>query len=144
LHHDAVGHGALRREALMRATKRHRPRKTDRFQAGTQADLDAMAEKVSYILSVEHKDYLTAAGPGKLRSDATACPRGLDFLVVLGWLRDAVRGRQISADFDGDFPRYAWTRVDGRVYEARLSNSGLGAYKDIPSTTTSRRTGYHE
>jgi hypothetical protein len=44
-----------------------------------QLDLTAMAEKVTYIISREHKDYLTSAGPGKLRSDASACPRGLDF-----------------------------------------------------------------
>jgi hypothetical protein len=91
-----------------------------------------MAEKVSYVPSPEHKDYLTVAGPGKLRSDASACPRGLDFGTVLGWLRDAVRARHVSADFEGDFPRYVWARVDGRVYEARLSNSGLGSYKGSP------------
>jgi hypothetical protein len=116
----------------MRATKRHRPRKTARLQADGRVDLDAMAETVSYLPSAEHKDYLTAAGPGKLRSDASACPRGLDFVAVRGWLRNAVRARQVSADFQGDFPRYVWTRVEGQVYEARLSNSGLGAYKGYP------------
>jgi hypothetical protein len=116
----------------MRATKRHRPRKTTRLPPDARVDLDAMAEMVSYVPSAEHKDYLTAAGPGKLRSDASACPRGLEFSAVLGWLRDAVQARQISADFQGDFPRYVWTRVDGRLYEARLSNSVLGAYKGYP------------
>jgi len=116
----------------MRTTKRHRPLKRDRLGVGTQVDLDAMAEKVSYVLTPEHKDYLTTAGPGRLRSDASACPRDLDFEQVLDWLREAVRARQISADFEGDFPRYVWARVEGRVYEARLSNSGLGAYKGYP------------
>lgn len=59
-------------------------------------------------------------------------PRGLDFDDVLEWLRDAVRECCLTADMDGDFPRYAWRRVDGQVYEARLSNAGLGQYKGYP------------
>jgi hypothetical protein len=116
----------------MRTTKRRRPLKRDRLGTGTEVDLDVMAEKVSYVLTPEHKDYLTAAGPGKLRSDASACPRDLDFDEVLDWLQKAIRARHISADFEGNFPRYVWSRVEGRVYEARLSNSGLGAYKGYP------------
>ena len=53
--------------------------------------------------------------------------------------RHAVRGPgrtisdgSVSAVLDGDFPRYAWKRVDDRVYEARLSNAGLGQYKGYP------------
>lgn len=91
-----------------------------------------MAEKVTYVISPEHKDYLTTAGPGKLRSDASACPRGLDFDDVEDWLRSAIRAGDVSASFDGDFPRYAWARVGDQVYEARLSNPGLGAYKGYP------------
>jgi len=116
----------------MRTTKRRRPLKRDRLAADTQVDIDGIADKVSYVLTPEHKGYLTAAGPGKLRSDASACPRNLDFDKVLGWLQRAIRARYISADFEGGFPRYVWTRVEGRVYEARLSNSGLGAYKGYP------------
>jgi hypothetical protein len=91
-----------------------------------------LAGKVKYLISSEHKDYLTGAGPGKLRSDASACPRGLDFHEVELWLKDAIRNGDVSAARDGEFPRYAWARVGGRVYEARLSNSGLGAYKGYP------------
>ena len=91
-----------------------------------------MAEKVTYMPSSEHKDYLTSAGPGNLRSDASACPRGLDFNEVLEWLKSAIREGSVSAALDGEFPRYAWRRVGGRVYEARLSNSGLGEYKGYP------------
>jgi hypothetical protein len=116
----------------MRTTKRRRPLKRDRLGASTQVDLDRLADKASYVLTPEHKDYLTTAGPGKLRSDASACPRDLDFEKVAEWLKTAIRARQVSADFDGDFPRYVWTRAEGRIYEARLSNSGLGAYKGYP------------
>jgi hypothetical protein len=116
----------------VRKLHRHRPRKLDRLVPGPGIDLAAMAEKVTYVISTEHKDYLTSAGPGRLRSDATACPRGLDFDNVLKWLREAVRECNLTADMDGEFPRYAWRRIDGQVYEARLSNAGLGQYKGYP------------
>lgn len=116
----------------MRAPRRKRPRKDDRFAPGPATDLDALAGKVSYIVSTEHKDYMTSAGPGNLRRDASACPRGLDFEEVLGWLRAAVREGAVSASLEGDFPRYAWKRIGTQVYEARLSNAGLGQYKGYP------------
>lgn len=116
----------------MRAPHRRRPRKDDQLVPGPGTDLAIVADKVSYIISTEHKDYLTSAGPGNLRSDASACPRGLDFDEVEGWLRDAVRGGSVSAVLEGEFPRYVWKRVGTRVYEARLSNAGLGHYKGYP------------
>jgi hypothetical protein len=116
----------------MRAPRRHRPRKDDRLQPGSGTHLEVMAGKVEYVISSEHKDYLTSAGPGNLRSDASACPRGLNFDEVAGWLREAILDGNVSAALDGDFPRYVWKRVDGRVYEARLSNSGRGQYKGYP------------
>jgi len=116
----------------MRATRRRRPRKDEQLVPGPETDLAMMADKVTYVISSEHKDYKTSAGPGNLRSDATACPRGLDFDEVLEWLRAAVRDGSVSAVLDGDFPRYAWRRVGGQIYEARLSNSGLGEYKGYP------------
>jgi hypothetical protein len=123
---------SARREVVMRTTKRRRPRKEQRLAVSPQIDLAELAESVSYVISPEHKDYLTTAGPGKLRSDASACPRGLDFDDVVEWLRNAFRAGDVSADLDGGFPRYAWSRVDGQVYEARLSNAGLGEYKGYP------------
>lgn len=116
----------------MRTPARRRPRKDTRYRPGHQTELAELAEKVTYIPSPEHKNYLTSAGPGRLRSDATACPRGLDPDQVLRWLREAIGNGNVSAAFEGDFPRYAWARVDGACYEARLSNSGLGEYKGYP------------
>jgi hypothetical protein len=116
----------------MRAPRRHRPRKDERLTPGSQTDLAALAGKVAYVISAEHKDYLTTAGPGNLRSDASACPRGLDFDDVAAWLREAVTEGSVSAALEGEFPRYVWKRVGDQVYEARLSNSGLGQYKGYP------------
>lgn len=116
----------------MRTPHRKRPRKDDQLVPGADTDLAKMAGEVSYIISTEHKDYLTSAGPGNLRSDATACPRGLDFTKVEEWLKQAVRDCHVSAILDGEFPRYAWAKVGTQVYEARLSNAGLGQYKGYP------------
>jgi hypothetical protein len=91
-----------------------------------------LAARVSDAPSPKHKDYMTGAGPGKLRSDASACPRDLKLDEVTTWLRDAVRAGNISAYVEGGFPRYAWTRAGGHVYEARLCNSGSGEYKGYP------------
>ncbi len=117
----------------MRTPKRRRPRADERLVASAE-ELAALARTVDYVLSAEHKDYLTAAGPARLRSDATACPRGLDIDSVRSWLRTAVEAGDVSAALGGDFPQYVWARVDGRVYEARLSNSGQGQYKGYPIT----------
>lgn len=87
---------------------------------------------MSYVPSPEHKQHLTEAGPGKLRSDASACPKELSSATAVAWLRSAVRDRRVSAAFEGDFPRYVWARVDDDVYEARLTNSDQGQYKGYP------------
>ena len=97
-----------------------------------QLDLTAMAEKITYTISREHKDYLTSAGPGKLRSDASACPRGLDFDEVAEWLKEAVRVCSVSAAFDGDFPRYVWRRVGGVCTRPGSVILGSANIKDIP------------
>ena len=44
---------------------------------GLEHDLEKMAEEASYIISTEHKAHYTSAGPGRLRSDASACPKDL-------------------------------------------------------------------
>jgi hypothetical protein len=132
MHANQVAGDGSRKERLMRAPHRKRPRKDAQFVPGPQTDLAEISGKVSYVISTEHKDYLTSAGPGNLRSDASACPRGLVFADVENWLKEAVRDGTISAVFDSDFPRYVWKRVEGRVYEARLSNAGLGQYKGYP------------
>mgnify|MGYP000700245894 CR=1 FL=1 len=38
----------------------------------------------------------------------------------------------VSANFEGSFPRYAWFKNEGVVYEARLINRELGQYKGYP------------
>jgi hypothetical protein len=115
----------------MRSPGRKRPRKSDRLVPSREHNLDEMADKASYIISTEHKKHFTSAGPGSLRSDASACPKELGIEQVTDWLKEAIRSGDVSADIDL-FPRYVWTRIERQVYEARLSNSTLGQYKGYP------------
>jgi hypothetical protein len=116
----------------MRAPRRRRPRSSTQLTPVNPGQLADLAARVSYTPSPEHKDYMTSAGPGKLRSDASACPRDLALDEVTKWLHDAMRAGNVSAYVEGDFPRYVWTRAGERVYEARLCNSGSGEYKGYP------------
>lgn len=96
-------------------------------------DLEALAARASYVGSSEHKSYPSFAGPPKLRSDASKCdPKLADAEEITGWLRTAIRTGFIGAPWEGDFPRYAWHRLDQVVYEARLVNQELGQYKGYP------------
>lgn len=115
----------------MRSPGRKRPRRSDRLVPAPEHDLEKMAQEASYIISSEHKAHFTSAGPGKLRSDASACPKELRIEQVAGWLKEAIRNGDVSADIDL-FPRYVWARVEQHVYEARLSNPVLGQYKGYP------------
>lgn len=95
-------------------------------------DLDALAAKVSYVGSPEHKDAPSFAGtPPRPRADATICDRS--FVErrneIESWLRDAIRQGVVSGMWEGAFPRYVWAVRGTRCYEARLVNRAQGAYK---------------
>jgi len=53
---------------------------------------------------------------------------------VQEWLQKAFALQCFGGPWEGDFPRYAWCRVDNIVFEARLVNRGLGEYKGWPLT----------
>lgn len=115
----------------MRSPGRKRPRRSDRLVATSEHDLEKMAQEASYIVSTEHKTHLTGAGPGRLRSDASKCPKELQLDQVTDWLKTAIRKGEVSAAGDL-FPEYVWIRIEGQAFEARLSNSVLGHYKGYP------------
>ncbi len=78
------------------------------------------------------------------RSNATKCPTHLkDKAPITAWLVDAILRGNVSAAFDGDFPRYVWARADGEGgwYEARLTNQDLGAYRGYPLDADQRPKG---
>lgn len=122
----------------MRAPKRKRPIR--RRVAGPQPgmDLEALARRVSYIGSPEHKDAPSFAGQPKPRADASICDRRLaeEREQVTDWLRTAIRRGAISSLLEGDFPRYAWHKEEEVVYEARIVNRELGEYKGYPLNDT--------
>jgi hypothetical protein len=99
---------------------------------------EQLASAVAYFPSSEHKDQMTAGMVPRLRSDATACPHGLDLGLVESWLREALRAGNFSAAEDNGFPRYVWAAHEGRVYEGRLTNSGQGHYKGYPLDDSER------
>ena len=52
--------------------------------------------------------------------------------MVCGWLRSAIRRGAVSGPWEGGFPRYAWHKEGGTVFEGRLVNRGDGSYKGYP------------
>lgn len=116
----------------VRHPRRRRPRSSTQLTSASQEQLNDLAGRVAYIPSPEHKNYLTTAGPGRLRSDASPCPRDLALDDVEKWLKAALRASHVCEYVEGGFPRYAWVRAGDQVCEARLSNSGSGEYKGYP------------
>jgi len=97
-------------------------------------DLTALASRVVYEGSPEHKRYPYHGRPPGLRADASDCDKahiGRDAEFV-AWLREALLNGHIGAPWEGDFPRYLWRREGDVVYEARLTNREQGAYKGYP------------
>lgn len=117
----------------MRATKRKRPRRRQRA-AVPKGQLDALARRVKYVGSVEHKTAPSAAGWPRPRADASKCGLQIsgDFQRLTRWLRSAIRQGDIGTPWEGDFPRYVWYRHNGITYEARLVNKSSGEYKGYP------------
>ena len=96
-------------------------------------DLEAVAARVRYVGSPEHKDVITTAGMPRPRADASICPRPAnDMALATSWLRSAIRSGSTGDQWEGGFPRYVWHRHDDTVFEARLVNRGDGTYKGYP------------
>ncbi len=117
----------------MRAARRRRPPRRSFSPPPAGVDLAAVADRASYIGSGEHKSFPSFAGPPQLRADASKCDPSLaDADELTSWLRDAIRLGQVSALWEGDFPRYVWCKQAGIAYEGRLLNQVLGQYKGYP------------
>lgn len=113
--------------------RRRRPLNRARVAPPPGVDLTQLARRASYVISREHKDYLTEQGPGALRSDASPCPRDISRDQAEQWLREAIAAGNIGAPWsDQPFPQCAWYRREGVVFEARVTNVEQGAYKGYP------------
>jgi hypothetical protein len=98
--------------------------------------LKAVAQRVRYVGSQEHKTHPSDAGPPRPRADATKCDPDLhgDFETLTTWLREAILEGRVGSPWEGDFPRYSWVHHDGINYEARLVNCEQGTYKGYQIT----------
>jgi hypothetical protein len=110
--------------------KRNRRRRIGRWPAET-ASPEAVAGQVTYVGSPEHKDHPSAAGPPALRSDATRCEPEITADVQRNTqaLRAGILHGCVGEIFEGGFPKYVWTWIDGNLYEARHINGPQGTYK---------------
>jgi hypothetical protein len=122
----------------MRAPRRKRPQPRQVVDPPADTNLAEVAERVSYVGSPEHKDGPSFAGQPRPRADASICERQLteDRELITQWLREAIRRGATGGIWESGFPRYAWHKEAGSVYEARLVNSGLGEYKGYPLNET--------
>jgi hypothetical protein len=118
----------------MRAVKRRRPRIRAILATKPKVDLGVVASRATYVGSPEHKDVASLSGAPRPRADASICDRRLtrDFSMVVNWLKSAILSGQVSAFWEGEFPRYVWYRDGDTVYEGRLVNREIGSYKGYP------------
>lgn len=97
--------------------------------------LDEIAKVVRYTGSVYHKT--TASFTGQIprpRPDATICPdelagRQAD---IQKWLRNAILNGHFGADWRQGFPHHVWHREGDTIFEASITNTGLGEYHGYP------------
>ena len=98
------------------------------------ADLGDTARQAVFVGSSEHKNTPSFAGQPTPRSDASLCDPMLrnSRCRLTRALRQAIRDGQVGEQWEGEFPRYVWCRIDGTICEARLTNRGKGEYKGYP------------
>lgn len=106
-----------------------------RHEIARPADVDlvALASRVSYVGSAEHKTYPSSAGAPSPRADATKCDPSVhgDLPALTGWLRRGMAAGAVGSPWQGDFPRYVWVEQDGTWYEGRLVNREQGSIRAI-------------
>jgi len=95
---------------------------------------------VRYTGSGEHKRFPNPLCPPALRTDASDCDSvdptvSQDLPRLQRWLEAALQAGQVDRVLEGGFPRKAWGWIElgeparRLLFEARLTNSGLGEYK---------------
>ena len=63
---------------------------------------------------------------------ASRCPKAWDLVEATRVLKEAIRSGSVSADWRGEFPRFAWHQAGEIIYEAVLSNRTGGEYHAYP------------
>lgn len=98
--------------------------------ASSPAEVAAMVKDTGSPL---HKSYPSPAGAPALRSDKEKCDvyDQHDWPKLLKALREAIAAK-VVADFDGEFPTWAWVWINDVLHKARLTNAGVGDYHGFP------------
>lgn len=98
----------------MRAPKRKRSLVRRVVAPPPDIDLPAVAKRVVFVGSPEHKDTPSFAGQPTPRSDASLCDASLkdSQKELTTALREAIRNGQVGECFEGGFPRYVWCRIE--------------------------------
>lgn len=120
----------------MRKPGRRRAAPKDRGIVPEGTNLRELAEHACYVPSPEHKGrghrFLVQ---GRLRTDATECPRDIELRDAERWLREAIAAGDVGGIWEPDtYPQLAWRRSGDSVFEARVSNRELGHYHGYPIT----------
>lgn len=115
----------------MAPTRRFTHRKAKRISGwpASAAPKGGVAARAKYVGSPEHKDYPSSAGAAALKSDNARCAVYKDFRPLVQALRDAIISECVSEQFEAGFPRFVWSRFDGKMYEARHIGGNPGQYK---------------
>jgi hypothetical protein len=93
--------------------------------------LEAAAVKVSYTASEYHCPQPEGRPKGRAKP-AMHCPRLWTVTQALNALRAAIRGRRVSRQWCGDFPRHVWHREGDVWYEACTNVGTAGTYHAYP------------
>jgi hypothetical protein len=111
------------------------PGEEKRLAVGLTAEqLSAAAEGARYSGSPYHRPPGSLIGPSRHRlfPQASKCDIKWTLEGANRALKNAIHSGQVSADWDGGFPRWVWIRDGHTLYEARLSNRGNGEYHAYP------------
>lgn len=100
------------------------------------AAAQAIAARVRYIASGEHKNYPSPMGLWTIghKIDKAKC----DHIDPHNWalleraLREAITAGCVAAEYRGEFPARAWAYINGTLHEARLTNQTRGEYHGFP------------
>jgi hypothetical protein len=139
----------------MKRPKSRPPRAGDPIIGIPAEELGAMAERVQYEGSPQHKDTPSEAGAPKPRSgaivvedakargqdapDCVLCPRkwARRFRAATDLLRMGIKLGQIGHPIENGLPKYVWARDPSErdiVYEARRLSPSSNGYKAYPLT----------
>lgn len=95
--------------------------------------LEELARRCRYVGSNYHRTVPGGVGSPRSKARGTKCPEHLqrEPQQVQSMLQEAIQ-KGHCGKFEGGFPRRAWRRVNGTIFEARQGSPGSGEYHGYP------------